>query len=161
MKLRSDWHLRSKKWHQNTIKEALNNLVIVHKRRRQKARSVVEGSVSQETGSARRRHLADIQTERNKIVQTLVLAWSGELRAAGEQSGDISACVGERVRRSAAKPLARESLVQVEGSNVGIVCVVRVGPVWQSARDEDALGGRDREPASACVELRVYKTECE
>lgn len=148
-------NLRSEKRLQHTIEKALHDLIVVHKRRGQEARSFIKDSSGQEARSAGRRDLADVQSKRHKVVQTLVRARCSKLGAAEEQSGNVGARVDERVRRRTTVPFLRECLVQVEGCDVGVVCVVGISAVWQSTGDENALGGSDGEPADTSVELRV------
>lgn len=80
-------------------------------------------------------HIANVHAERYEVAEALVLARYSELRAAGEQVGNVSAGLNKRVGCRAAEPLFRERLVEIEWSHVREVGVAEVGAVWKGARD--------------------------
>lgn len=139
----------------HSIHEPLDNIHATDKLRRNNARQVVGDSGEQEASGSRRSESAKVGTQRNEVVQSLVLSRYSEFAAAQDKVGDISSSRYERVWSRATKPVSRESLVEVEWSDVLVVGVERVSAVGQGTEDEDSLGGCDSQPTSTSSELRV------
>lgn len=125
----------------HSVDETLDNVETVHKLGSNDTWQIVRDRREEEASRCRWSESSKVSSQRDEVVQALVLPWDGELGAGQDQVCDIGAGRLQGVRSLAAKPVPWEGLVEVEGGDVCEVGVERIGPVWQCAEDEDTLCG--------------------
>ena len=146
---------RSEERRDSSLQERVDGGEVVDQSRGQLAWNVVKEGGGKEASSFTRGEVAQIQTERHEVVQTLVLAGDGKLRGACQKVDNVESSGFESVRSRAAEPRPRESLVEVERGDVVEVGVGGIGTVRESTEDEDTFSSCHCEPSDTSVELRV------